>query len=237
MATVTGLTAAETQALLDDEITTGSIDDNGHLQLGTRGGDTIDAGAVVGPVGAVGPPGPPGEAGDAPSGAVMMFAATIPPTGWLVCDGSAVSRSTYAGLWGVIGTTYGSGDGATTFNLPDFRTRVPRMDNPNIGLAGGTTPVAHDHKIDGGSADAVAHVSFVTGPSPNIHMERIPVASWTGNFAVDDPQSGDQLEVITESASHGNGAKVTGQTSTNSVSPTETDLLNPFLNVSFIIKI
>ncbi|MBF0239812.1 MAG: tail fiber protein [SAR324 cluster bacterium] len=46
---------------------------------------------------------------------------TTPPTGWLFCDGSAVSRTTYAELYSAIGTTYGIGDGSTTFNLPDYR--------------------------------------------------------------------------------------------------------------------
>ena len=50
--------------------------------------------------------------------------ATAAPTGWLYCDGSAVSRATYATLFSVIGTHYGAGDGVTTFNLPDCRGRV-----------------------------------------------------------------------------------------------------------------
>ncbi len=46
------------------------------------------------------------------------------PTGWLICDGTAISRSAYSTLFGVLGTTYGVGDGSTTFNLPDLRGRV-----------------------------------------------------------------------------------------------------------------
>jgi microcystin-dependent protein len=53
-------------------------------------------------------------------GAVMAFAGSTSPAGWLLCDGSAVSRTTYADLYAVIGDTYGSGDGSTTFNLPDL---------------------------------------------------------------------------------------------------------------------
>lgn len=59
-----------------------------------------------------------------PSGAVAPFAGTSEPTGWLFCYGQAVSRTTYAALFAAIGTTYGSGDGSTTFNLPDLRGRV-----------------------------------------------------------------------------------------------------------------
>ena len=58
------------------------------------------------------------------TGFIQMYAGSTAPTGWLMCDGSAVSRTTYADLYAVIGTTYGSGDGSTTFNLPDLRGRV-----------------------------------------------------------------------------------------------------------------
>ena len=57
-------------------------------------------------------------------GEVKMYAGSTAPQGWLMCDGSAVSRNTYARLFEIIGTTYGAGDGETTFNLPDLRGRV-----------------------------------------------------------------------------------------------------------------
>jgi microcystin-dependent protein len=56
-----------------------------------------------------------------PAGAVQAFAMNSAPTGWLAADGTAVSRSTYAALFAAIGTTYGAGDGSTTFALPDLR--------------------------------------------------------------------------------------------------------------------
>lgn len=56
-----------------------------------------------------------------PAGAVIPFGMQTPPPGWLVCDGSAVSRTTYAELFAAIGTTWGAGDGSTTFNLPELR--------------------------------------------------------------------------------------------------------------------
>lgn len=59
-----------------------------------------------------------------PTGMLAPFAGTSAPTGWLLTFGQAVSRTTYAALFAVIGTTYGSGDGSTTFNLPDLRGRV-----------------------------------------------------------------------------------------------------------------
>ncbi len=59
------------------------------------------------------------------AGFIQMFAGSTAPTGWLLCNGAAVSRTTYAKLFDVIGTTYGAGDGSTTFNLPDLRDRFP----------------------------------------------------------------------------------------------------------------
>lgn len=61
-----------------------------------------------------------------PPGVVDLFAASTPPTGWLECNGAAVSRTTYAALFTVIGTTWGTGDGSTTFNVPDLRGEFVR---------------------------------------------------------------------------------------------------------------
>lgn len=59
-----------------------------------------------------------------PTGAVMAFAGAAAPAGWLLADGSAVSRTTYAALFAVVGTQHGAGDGSTTFNVPDLRDRT-----------------------------------------------------------------------------------------------------------------
>jgi microcystin-dependent protein len=72
-------------------------------------------------------------AANIPSGSIWDFAGTSAPTGWLICDGSAVSRTTYATLFGIIDTTYGAGNGSTTFNLPDARGRT------SIGVGQGSS--------------------------------------------------------------------------------------------------
>lgn len=59
------------------------------------------------------------------AGVITAFGGSSAPTGWLLCDGSAVSRSTYADLFAVIGSTYGSGDGSTTFNVPNLKGKIP----------------------------------------------------------------------------------------------------------------
>ena len=67
------------------------------------------------------------EGGNAliPAGSIIMYGAASAPGGWYLCEGGAISRSTYAALFSAIGTTYGVGDGSTTFNVPDFRDRAP----------------------------------------------------------------------------------------------------------------
>lgn len=80
-----------------------------------------------------------------PAGCIQMYAGSSAPTGWLICDGSAVSRTTYAGLFAITSTTYGAGDGSTTFNLPDLRDRFPRGKSGTValGATGGATTYSH----------------------------------------------------------------------------------------------
>ena len=98
-----------------------------------------------------------------PPGTLTQFAGTNAPTGWLICDGSAISRSTYATLFAVIATTYGAGDGSTTFNLPDLRGRVA------VGLSsGGASNVATLGNNDGHTANirnVSHHHTLQTGTS------------------------------------------------------------------------
>lgn len=74
-----------------------------------------------------------------PAGEVKYFAMNTAPTGYLKADGSAVSRVTYSNLFTAIGTTFGVGDGSTTFNLPDLRGVVPRGWDDGRGLDTGRT--------------------------------------------------------------------------------------------------
>jgi microcystin-dependent protein len=92
-----------------------------------------------------------------PITAVCAFAATAVPTGWLACNGDAVSRTTYAALFAAIGTTYGSGDGSTTFNLPDLRAYFIRGWDDSRGIDTGrvfgstqiSANLAHNHTFTG----------------------------------------------------------------------------------------
>jgi microcystin-dependent protein len=88
--------------------------------------------------------------GALPPGVVMAYASQALPTGWLFCTGAAVSRTVYANLFAVIGTTYGNGDGSTTFNLPDLRARTIAMHDP--GNSTGRMSGSHSGNVPGGAA-------------------------------------------------------------------------------------
>ncbi len=88
----------------------------------------------------------------APTGSIAWFADNTAPTGWLALDGSNVSRTTYSRLFAIFGTTFGSGDGATTFGLPDMRGRFFKhvsSGNANTG-SGGIPP--HNHSLSPANA-------------------------------------------------------------------------------------
>lgn len=72
-----------------------------------------------------------------PPGTIQAFGGGAVPDGWLLCDGATVNRTTYSALFAAVGTAHGSGDGSTTFHLPDLRGRFLRgADNMGTGAAG-----------------------------------------------------------------------------------------------------
>jgi microcystin-dependent protein len=97
------------------------------------------------------------------TGTVLDFAGAVAPAGWLLCDGSSVSRTTYANLFAVIGTTHGSGDGSTTFGLPDGRGRVIA----GKGDMGGTPAARLNVNLNG---TTTAGSAVVTGLSSTANL-------------------------------------------------------------------
>lgn len=158
-------------------------------------------------------------------GQIIMFAGDSTPDGWLNCDGAEVSRSTYAALFTAIGTAFGVGDGTTTFNLPDFKSRLP----VGTGAGGGLSTRA---MADTGGEEA--HVLTVTelashghsdsGHFHSTHTHLAGVALTPGELPVALP------EAPSEATSSGNAnIQATGGDSAHNTMP-------PFLAVTFIIK-
>jgi microcystin-dependent protein len=160
-----------------------------------------------------------------PTGSLIMWASNTIPSDWKLCNGAAISRVTFATLFSLLGTTFGAGDGTTTFNLPDFRNKFPYgADTVAVGGTGGSADsivVSHTHTA----------TSTVTDPGHN----------HTYNQATNQsPQSGSATQVFVSNTSQNTGNAVTGitvaTTNTSTGSSGTNANLPPFLGINFIIK-
>jgi microcystin-dependent protein len=152
-----------------------------------------------------------------PSGEIKMWPTATAPSGFLLCTGAAVSRTIYAALFAVIGTTFGAGDGTTTFNLPDFDNRFP------VG-AGDLYTVA----ATGGSKDAVAvshtHTATDSGHTHTYSNQVVsgPYLGGTSSFSIGGTGT-------TASGTANITVASAGESGTNKNLP-------PYLSIYFIIK-
>lgn len=198
-----------------------------------------------------------------PTGSVQAFAGSTAPTGWLLCNGAAVSRTTYASLYTVIGTTYGAGDGSTTFNVPNLQDRVPVGSGSTYarGATGGAATVtlttaqipSHSHTLASGTVSTHSgHTHTVSG-----------TAASDGSHTHSVNNQGTRSDILagggTTTAATGSGNTGSGGSHTHSVSGTAAsggshnhtlsgstgtegtgqahDNLQPYLALPFIIKI
>lgn len=164
-----------------------------------------------------------------PTGLISPFGGTTAPTGWLLCQGQAVSRTTYASLYTAIGTTYGAGDNSTTFNLPDLLGRAPIGSGTGTGLTGrtlGTKVGAESYQLSEGNLPQHGHtVSFNRRTSTaDTHDHE----GWTaGDFAAppdDRTSEAETTQTVTTTTGGGNG------------SATPYSVTSPSTVVNFIIK-
>lgn len=166
--------AVGSAALADAAVTTAKIGD-GQVTAAKLAADAV----------------PPGV----PAGTVVAYAGSSAPTGWLVCNGAAVSRTTYAALFAAIGTAFGAGDGSTTFNLPDLRGEFVRgwdagrgVDPGRVfGSAQASQNLAHTHT---GSTDTAGAHTHTTGQS----------LTGTGNVIFTVSEGGSGITATTSSA-------------------------------------
>lgn len=129
---------------------------------------------------------PASQPGDVfPAGTIVDYAGAAAPTGWLICDGSLVSRATYPNLFTNIGTTFGAGDGSTTFGIPDLRGKIPVGKHTGgtfqtLGATGGeenhTLSVAEIPSHNHGGASGTAAPN--TGAESASHTHNISQTVW-----------------------------------------------------------
>jgi microcystin-dependent protein len=150
------------------------------------------------------------------AGIITTFAGSAPPAGWLPCDGSAVSRTDYATLFAVVGTTYGAGDGSTTFNLPDLKGRVV------IGVSG-------THAL--GSTGGSETVTLTENQLP-AHSHVVPQHGHENNIAAKTPALSHSITQPMYKYNRPNSAGVMGGTSKQTVRTTSTQTATRGTNVS-----
>jgi len=178
-----------------------------------------------------------------PTGGILMWGTASAPAGYFLCNGAAINRTAYSNLFAIIGTTYGAGNGSTTFNLPDFRDRFPvgagtTYSANSTGGSADAAVVSHTHTGTTGSAGAAtgsisAQIgsdfgSYQTGSASGVFSvsggslpNRMQGAAGTGSRPTVDMSIPDHQHTFTTGS--------TGSSGTNANLP-------PYLGVYFIIK-
>lgn len=160
------------------------------------------------------------------TGEIRMYGGATAPTGWLLCDGGAISRTTYSDLFTVISTTFGVGDGALTFNVPDMRGRVPI--GVGTGIGGGT---AGTGLPAGGDALTTRARGAWLGEQTHVIIEA-ELAAHTHNYL--DTGLAENYSVGGASGGYATSPVATATTSTGS--GTAHNNIQPVMCVNFIIK-
>ena len=170
-----------------------------------------------------------------PTATIVPWSSTSIPSGFLECNGAAVSRSTYAALFAIVGTTYGAGDGSSTFALPDLADKccVSKSNNKALASTGGAETVQCTGNIGGSTANATLSTPQLSshghpaaqGPGPGSHFNG-PTAAW-------NLQAGSQGN--SNSGGAGSGGGHSHNMSANFVGDA-TSVVQPYLTIMYIIK-
>ncbi len=159
------------------------------------------------------------QGGVTPTGQLTLFGSITPPSGWLLCDGSAIDRTVYAALFSIIGTTFGIGDGTTTFNIPDLRGKfVIGAGTIPVGTTGGSSSVTLS------TTELPAHTHTITDPGHN-HS----TLATTSNVTTGSDPGGVTTGGTTGTSTTGISVNSTGTGSAFSILP-------PYAAVVYIIK-
>ena len=136
-----------------------------------------------------------------PSGSVFCMAVATVPSGYLECNGAAVSRTTYAALFAIIGTAYGTGNGSSTFNLPDLRGEFVRGFDNGRGVDNGRSIASsqssqfgqHNHNVSASSSSSVTD----PGHKHNLNFNMGSIISSGGAFGLKDSGNADRMFTAT----------------------------------------
>jgi microcystin-dependent protein len=175
-----------------------------------------------------------------PTATIVPWSSASVPSGFLECDGAAVSRSTYSALFAVVGTTYGAGDGSTTFNTPNLADNVPIGKSGTKALAstGGANTVAVTAAGNVGGSTANASLSEAQLAS-HTHENNLatPATPWISRYKINPqlPSRPDNISTINQSAGSGSGHSH-NMSATFSGSAVNAAIVQPYLTLIYIIK-
>jgi microcystin-dependent protein len=169
-----------------------------------------------------------------PSGVIWPYGGSSAPSGFLLCDGSAVSRTTYADLYSAIGTAYGTGDGSTTFNVPDLTGRVPAGKE-----ATATRLTSAVGGVDGGTLGASGGTQSVTLTQAQIPAHTHSAGTLSGSSAVtslNNAASGSGTDISRTISGNASAVVITGSTGSIGSDSAHANV-QPTLIVNYIIKV
>ncbi len=171
-----------------------------------------------------------------PTATIVPWSDSSVPSGFLECNGTAVSRTTYADLFAIVGTTYGAGDGSTTFNVPDLQDNVPvgKSNNKSIGSTGGANTVTATGNVGGSTANATLSTAQLASHSHSNTQYGNP----TGNPNTPRFRAGSQWTSGAHTANSNNSGSGGGHSHNMSAnfSGDATSVLQPYLTIIYIIK-
>tara|TARA_Y100001963_G_scaffold77775_1_gene107786 strand:+ start:132 stop:713 length:582 start_codon:yes stop_codon:yes gene_type:complete len=170
-----------------------------------------------------------------PTATIVPWSSASVPTGFLECNGQTVSRSTFAALFAIIGTTYGAGDGATTFLVPDLQDNVAIGKSGTKALAstGGANTVSSSGNVGGSTANATLSEAQLASHDHSFQARVAPPHNPGPANVVGNPTNGNLT-----SRNVGNAGSGTGHAHNMSAtfSGDATSVVQPFLTVLYIIK-
>jgi microcystin-dependent protein len=168
-----------------------------------------------------------------PTATIVPWSDSSVPSGFLECNGAAVSRSTYADLFAIVGTTYGSGDGSTTFNVPDLQDNVAvgKSGTKNLASTGGANTVTSTGNVGGSTANATLSESQLASHSHGLQITRASPA-FDANRA---GRGGTQNQGTQSTNSSGSGSGHSHNMSAT-FSGDATSVIQPYLTIIYIIK-
>jgi len=168
-----------------------------------------------------------------PTATIVPWSSASVPTGFLECYGQAVSRSTYSALFAIVGTTYGAGDGSSTFLVPDLQNNVAvgKSNNKALASTGGANTVASTGNVAGSTANATLSTAQLASHNHSLTLPAQVGHNTTGWYPQGHPSYTQTLNTTNAGSGQGHSHNMSANFSGDA-----TSVLQPYLTIIYIIK-